>query len=81
MCDPVMGDEGRLYVAPEMVEAFRDRIVQLASIMVPNCYEAELLTGVNIRSVGDALAACGQLHARGPHTVVSAHKPGLFLSI
>jgi len=34
VCDPVMGDEGKLYVAPEMVKAYRSRIVPLASVLV-----------------------------------------------
>jgi hypothetical protein len=31
-----MGDEGKLYVAPELVQAYRDRIMPLASVLVPN---------------------------------------------
>lgn len=76
LCDPVMGDEGRLYVAAEMVDAFRERLVPLASVMVPNSYEATLLTGVDVCSVEDALRACDALHARGPHTVVREGREG-----
>ena len=36
VCDPVMGDEGRLYVAPEMVDAYRTDLLPLASVIVPN---------------------------------------------
>eukprot|EP00967_Tisochrysis_lutea_P047718 scaffold58086_cov20-Tisochrysis_lutea.AAC.2 len=36
VCDPVMGDEGKLYVAPELVQAYRNRIMPLASVLVPN---------------------------------------------
>lgn len=66
-----MGDDGRLYVRPEMPAAFRDLLVPLASVLTPNQFEAEQLTGCAIGSEDDALAACGTLHARGPHTVVS----------
>lgn len=38
--------------------------------MTPNQFEAEQLTGLSIQSEQDALAACAQLHQRGPHTVV-----------
>lgn len=31
VCDPVMGDEGRLYVSPELVEEFKAEIVPLVS--------------------------------------------------
>lgn len=36
VCDPVMGDEGKLYVAPELVQAYKERIMPLASVLVPN---------------------------------------------
>mmetsp|Transcript_37407 Transcript_37407/g.94391 ORF Transcript_37407/g.94391 Transcript_37407/m.94391 type:complete len:357 (-) Transcript_37407:212-1282(-) len=71
VCDPVLGDEGRLYVAPEMVGAFRQHVVPLASVVVPNQTEAELLAGCGpIRSVEQGFAACDALHALGPHTVI-----------
>ncbi|GFR41156.1 hypothetical protein Agub_g1820 [Astrephomene gubernaculifera] len=71
VCDPVLGDEGRLYVARELVDAYASTIVPLASVLVPNQFEAEQLTGgTPITSLRAALAACEQLHARGPHTVV-----------
>lgn len=81
VCDPVMGDEGRLYVAQDMVDSYRQHIVPLASVMTPNQYEAELLTGIKINGTADALRACEELHARGPHTVVitsmaSSARPG-----
>ncbi|GIL43230.1 hypothetical protein Vafri_1029 [Volvox africanus] len=71
VCDPVLGDEGRLYVARELVEAYANSIVPLASVLVPNQFEAELLTAdTPITSLDDALAACEMLMARGPHTVI-----------
>ncbi|KXZ56574.1 hypothetical protein GPECTOR_1g516 [Gonium pectorale] len=71
VCDPVLGDEGRLYVAPELVDAYAATIVPLASVLVPNQFEAERLTGgAPIDGLEAALAACEQLHGRGPHTVV-----------
>jgi pyridoxal/pyridoxine/pyridoxamine kinase len=66
----VMGDEGRLYVKPELVDAYRATLIPLASVVVPNQYEAELLTQAPIRSLSDGLAACRKLHSMGPHTVV-----------
>ena len=65
-----MGDEGRLYIAPALVEAYKRVIVPLASIMVPNQFEAELLADMKIGSVEDGFLLCAQLHQRGPHTVV-----------
>lgn len=53
-----------------MPPAFQDLLVPLASVLTPNQFEAEQLTGQRIGSEADALAACAALHARGPHTVV-----------
>lgn len=69
LMDPVLGDEGRLYVKPEIVDAFKE-LIQLATIIVPNAYEAELLTSVEIRSIADGFKACDILHSKGPHTVI-----------
>ena len=85
MCDPVQGDDGRLYCRPELPAAFRDLILPVASVVTPNQFEAELLSGVHIRSEADALEACREMHACGPHTVIitSAALPGAaeFVSI
>ena len=70
VCDPVMGDEGRLYLPPDMVPLFRDALLPLANVLTPNCFEAELLTGLTITDDASAVAACDALHERGPHTVV-----------
>ena len=70
VCDPVQGDDGRLYCRPELPRAFRDLIVPLASVLTPNQFEAELITGIKIESERDAVRACEALHQRGPHTVV-----------
>lgn len=70
VCDPVMGDEGKLYLPPDMVPLFRTALLPLANVLTPNCFEAELLTGLTITDDVSAVAACNALHERGPHTVV-----------
>ncbi|KAG7670781.1 hypothetical protein Ndes2526B_g01465 [Nannochloris sp. 'desiccata'] len=70
VCDPVQGDDGRLYCRPELPHAFRTSILPIASVITPNQYEAELLAEMPITSEEDALAACAILHSKGPHTVV-----------
>jgi len=42
----------------------------LCSVVTPNSFEAELLTGQDVRDDASALAACDALHDMGPHTVV-----------
>ena len=70
VCDPVLGDAGKLYVPPELVEAYVTHIVPLANVVTPNQFEASLLTGREVSTLGEAIAACDALHALGPSTVV-----------
>lgn len=65
-----MGDNGELYVSKELVPAYRDQIISLATVLTPNQYEAEVLTGIKIDSKKSALQACQALHDRGVATVV-----------
>jgi len=44
VCDPVMGDNGQLYVPKELLPVYRDEIIPLADIITPNQFEVELLT-------------------------------------
>ena len=41
VCDPVMGDNGKMYVPAELLPIYREEIVALADIITPNQYEAE----------------------------------------
>ncbi|XP_064972496.1 pyridoxal kinase isoform X2 [Musa acuminata AAA Group] len=66
VCDPVMGDEGKLYVPPDLVSVYREKVIPVASMLTPNQFEVELLTGLRITSESDGLKACNILHAAGP---------------
>ncbi|XP_027079374.1 pyridoxal kinase isoform X1 [Coffea eugenioides] len=70
VCDPVMGDEGKLYVPQELVSVYREKVVPVASMLTPNQFEAELLTGIRIVSEQDGREACNRLHTAGPPKVV-----------
>lgn len=70
VCDPVMGDGGKLYVHMDLVSVYREKVVPVASMLTPNQFEAELLTGMRIISEEDGLEACNLLHAAGPSKVV-----------
>ena len=69
-CDPVMGDQGRLYVSPDLVPAFRLKVVPLADLITPNQFEAEQLSGMTIHNLESAAEVCDILHGKGPATVV-----------
>ncbi|CAI5930976.1 unnamed protein product, partial [Closterium sp. NIES-64] len=70
VCDPVMGDDGRLYIRPELVPIYRHQVVPVATLITPNQFEAQQLTGLSIRTQADAITACDMLHAAGPRKVV-----------
>jgi len=70
VCDPVMGDNGHMYVPEELLPVYKEHIIPLADVITPNQFEAELLTGEKIASEADALRVMDQLHARGIRTVV-----------
>jgi pyridoxine kinase len=70
VCDPVMGDDGKLYVPESLVAVYRDLLVPLADSMFPNQTEIELLTGIAVRSQSDAFLAIDSLHKRGVATVI-----------
>lgn len=66
ICDPVMGDDDLgVFVADGLLEAYRNRLVPMASIITPNQYELELLAGCKARSTGGVLAATETLQERG----------------
>jgi pyridoxine kinase len=70
VCDPVLGDDGKLYVPRELVSIFRTEVVPLANVVTPNQFEAELLTGITIQSMEDGIKACQAMHDLGPDLVV-----------
>ena len=61
LVDPVLGDDGALYVAPPVAEAIRDQLVPLASIITPNCFELSWLAGLVVSDESSAKSAVRQL--------------------
>jgi pyridoxine kinase len=78
LCDPVMGDEhdgdGNLYVPTATAEAIRDQLVPLADVVTPNAFELGWLTGCQIESEPQALAAARSL---GNERVMVTSSPAL----
>ncbi|AWP12894.1 Pyridoxal kinase [Scophthalmus maximus] len=70
VCDPVMGDQGAMYVPENLLPVYKEKIVPLADILTPNQFEAELITGRKIKTKEDAVEVMDLLHAMGPETVV-----------
>lgn len=70
-CDPVIGDVGRgIFVRPGVPEFFQNQALAYASILTPNQFELTYLTGVEIKTLDDALNACQILHKKGVQTVL-----------
>ncbi|KAH8550879.1 Ribokinase-like protein [Umbelopsis sp. PMI_123] len=76
VCDPVMGDDGNLYVSSEMIPLYRS-IAGLADVITPNQTEAEALANTKIETLSDAKEAIRHLHQLGvPHVVITTvHLP------
>jgi len=71
--DPVMGDQGRLYIPPDEVPAYK-ALLRDADLILPNQFEAELLSGTAITSTASIAAALASLHATYhiPHIVITS---------
>ncbi|KAI1078323.1 Ribokinase-like protein [Whalleya microplaca] len=71
--DPVMGDNGRLYVADDVVPAYKS-LIPYADLILPNQFEAELLSGVKISDSASLERAIEVLHQKYgvPHIVLTS---------
>lgn len=70
VCDPVMGDLGKLYVPRELIGLYRSKVLPICHVLTPNQYECELLAEMKISTVEEAMRACKKLHLLGPKVVV-----------
>ncbi len=70
-CDPVMGNaKSGCFVAPEIPELLRDRVVPVADIITPNQFELGYLTGTEPTTLESTLASVDAARAMGPSTVL-----------
>lgn len=89
LLDPVMGDEGSMYVKPDVVPAYKAILKThgLVTIVTPNYYEVELITGIKLKTKEDVLKALHVLHTvfAIPHVVISSlphpSDPGKLLTV
>jgi pyridoxine kinase len=82
--DPVMGDNGALYVAEEVVPIYKS-IVPFADIILPNQFEAELLSNCKVDTLESISVCLKKLHQtyRVVHIVITSVRlsshPGVIL--
>jgi hydroxymethylpyrimidine/phosphomethylpyrimidine kinase len=77
--DPVaVSKHGDSLLSAGTLEAVRDRLLPLATVVTPNLLEAELLTGTAITDEAQMLAAAAMINAMGPQWVLvkGGHLPG-----
>jgi hydroxymethylpyrimidine/phosphomethylpyrimidine kinase len=69
--DPVMiSKSGFALLKPDAVDALRQELLPLATLVTPNVHEAERLTDTEIRTRADAETAARAIHALGPQAVL-----------
>ncbi|KPM45475.1 Proliferating cell nuclear antigen [Neonectria ditissima] len=61
--DPVMGDNGRLYVAEDVVPAYRS-LIHHADLILPNQFEAEYVTKFPLSSSNPRPSSCALTYIR-----------------
>ncbi|KAI5798927.1 Ribokinase-like protein [Geopyxis carbonaria] len=73
LLDPVMGDQGRLYVSEGVVPVYKS-LLSHADLIVPNQFEAELLSGVKVDSLETLSQAIDALHTnyKIPHIIITS---------
>jgi len=71
--DPVIGDGGQVYVAPEVVPVYRS-MLPLATVITPNYFEVETLTDIELKDITSLRQALAVLHEHYhvPNVVVSS---------
>jgi hydroxymethylpyrimidine/phosphomethylpyrimidine kinase len=77
--DPVaVSKHGDSLISAGTLEAVRERLLPLATVVTPNLLEAELLTGMRITDEAQMLTAARMINAMGPQWVLvkGGHLPG-----
>lgn len=71
--DPVMGDNGRIYVAEDTVPVYKS-LLRDADLILPNQFEAELLSDVKIYDLSSMKQAITKFHQayNVPHVLITS---------
>lgn len=65
--DPVLGDNGRMYVSESISSVMRDRLLPLADMITPNQFELGYVTGTDATRLADVDSRLSPLVADIPH--------------
>ena len=61
ICDPVLGDEGKLFVSEAIAEAMLQQLAPRADWLIPNLFELGVIAGRTLEGLDDARAAAKAL--------------------
>ncbi len=73
LCDPVIGDQGELYVSPDIAGDIRDHLIPLCDTATPNRFELAWLCGEE--PDGTLEATISQAKSLGPQTMLVTSSP------
>jgi hydroxymethylpyrimidine kinase/phosphomethylpyrimidine kinase len=59
-----------LLLEPDAIRVLRERLLPLATVVTPNLYEAELLTGKRVRTLKEMERAALEIFRMGPRVVI-----------
>lgn len=71
-CDPVMGDDGALYVSKELASAIDKELVPRADILFPNIFELQQLSGLAVTGLNDVRPAMEALRKKTRRALILA---------
>ena len=64
--DPVMvATSGDVLIGEDVTESIKSKLLPVATLVTPNIYEAEILTGIKINNEDDQIAAAEKLIEKG----------------
>lgn len=81
LMDPVMGDEGQLYVDEDVIPEYKKLVFSstgLVDIITPNQFELEILYGKKINTIEELKKALLHLHKTIPIIVVTSCSSSIF---
>jgi len=61
MVDPVMGDNGQLYIAEARAKAIKVHLIPIADIITPNVWELSFITGHSTSNLSDVLESLSSI--------------------
>lgn len=74
VCDPVLGDHGKLYVPADLVPVFRTELIPLADIITPNQFELENILETKVETEDEAWASLQRCLDMGiKHAVLTSY--------